>query len=132
MSNPDSPSPSGTTSTPTNGSNKAILIPILAAFLIIALMVYFGSESPKFSQSLREFTPHEGRFYRVEGTVHDAQLQGQYRILRLCSGELCIDASISPEQSIQPEDAVIVEGVWRSNRLMVSKVLKRCDGHPQH
>ena len=129
MSNQDKPSILDTTSTPTHGSNKALLIPVLSACFIIAFMIFFGSESTQYAQSLREFEPHEGTFYRLEGTAHPSEIRGIYRIFELCSESDCIQAAVSPEQSINPNDTLIIEGVWKSNQLIVSKILRRCDGH---
>ena len=117
-------------STQTNGSKLSILIPILSAGLIIAFLIIFGSESPKYTQSPREFTPHEGKFYRLEGTAAQLQIHGPYRRVQLCAEEHCIPIDVSPEQPVSPNDTLIVEGVWKDNRLIVSKLLRRCDGHP--
>ena len=120
---------SNTTSMPENG-NKSLWIPILAAALIIAFIVIFGSESHQYTQSLRDFQPREGAFYRLEGTTSDVQIEGPYRTAQLCSEHGCIGIAVSPDTPMTPDETVIVEGVWQSGRLKVSKLLRRCDGHP--
>ncbi|MBO4350785.1 MAG: hypothetical protein J6A01_07575 [Proteobacteria bacterium] len=118
------------TSTPTNGSKRTILIPILSAGLIIAFLIFFGLESPKYTQSPRDFIPHEGKFYRLEGTAISLQIEGAYRQAQLCAEDHCIPIAVSPEQPLSTKDTLIVEGIWKDNRLIVSKILRRCDGHP--
>lgn len=130
MSKRDRQLPSDMISTPANGSKLTILIPILSAGLIIAFLIFFGSESPKYTLSPREFIPHEGKFYRLEGTAALLNSEGAYRQVQICAEDHCIPMVVSPEQPISPNDTLIVEGIWKDNRLIVSKLLRRCDGHP--
>ena len=130
MSKQDRQLPSDMISTPVNGSKLTILIPILSAGLLIAFLIIFGSESTKYTQSPRELIPHEGNFYRIEGTITPLQLEGMYRRAQICADDSCIPIAVSPEQPLSANEILIVEGVWKNNQLIVSKLLRRCDGHP--
>ncbi len=100
------------------------------ASLFIVFMLVMSHQMPKYAVSIREFTPVEGAFFRLEGVLNQ-ELEtenNEQRLVVLCENDHCIQAVIPVMYAprLKREDRLIVEGHWTQEMLHVSKVLTRC------
>lgn len=102
------------------------------ASLFVGVLLVMSAKMPQYATSIREFSPVEGAFFRLEGTIQHLNEQTENtddtRLAMLCNETNCLQAKIPvmylPRLKLQSH--IIVEGIWMHNMLHVSKVLTRC------
>lgn len=78
----------------------------------------------QYSISVSSFQPNEDIFRRLDGTV--AVQDGD---MALCELDKCVRLEVPFGVFLEPGRRVMVEGHYRDGRLVISRVLRRCD-HP--
>ena len=100
------------------------------ASLFVGVLLVMSAKMPQYATSIREFSPVEGAFFRLEGTIQHLNEQNtdDTRLAMLCDENICLQAKIPVMYlpRLKPQSRIIVEGIWKHEMLHVSKVLTRC------
>ena len=102
------------------------------ASLFIGVLLAMNAKMPQYATSIREFSPVEGAFFRLEGTLQylndQTENTNHTRLATLCDENDCLQAKIPVMYlpRLKPQSHIIVEGIWEHEMLHVSKVLTRC------
>ena len=102
------------------------------AGLFVGVLLAMSAKMPQYATSIRAFSPVEGAFFRLEGTIQYVNNQTENtddtRLALLCDETYCLQAQIPVMYltRLKPQNRIIVEGIWEHEVLHVSKVMTRC------
>jgi hypothetical protein len=111
---------------------SSIILPCVMASLFVGVLLAMNAKMPQYATSIREFSPVEEAFFRLEGTIQHLNDQTETtddtRLAMLCDENICLHAKMPVMYlpRLKPQSRIIVEGIWKHEMLHVSKVLTRC------